>query len=523
MEPFRIKPLREIKCIDPLDKLEFMFYIVNIRSNIERMFKERVSEMKKWAFNGLWVQPRLGATRFVVFPILLLMAALLGGRAFGQAAITPGETLTLDRCIEIALQIHPSIVASANTVKASQARVGEAAYFFYPQVSAAGAYSRVSPVQPNSTTSTITTNTKTTVHSPPLPPVTTTTNSVTNMTSTPEVNPYDQYNANITLTQNLFDFGRTYNQTKVQSYNLDSSKSDLETANQQVIFNVKQAYYNVLLTKRQREVAEQTVKQFEQHLTQARGFYEVGAKPKYDVTKAEVDRANSKLSMIQAENAFRVAKITLNNAMGLPEAPDFEVVDNLEFQKYEITFEQAKDRAYQNRPDLKSSLAREKAAKSSVNLAWTGYAPYFTGNAAYQWSGQTLDEPLKDSWNVGVNLNVPLFNGFLTKYQVDESKANLNIAGANEELLRQGIMLEVQQAYLSLMAAEDSVPAAELAQMSAQENLDLANGRYTAGVGSPIEVTDAEVAFANAQANYIQALYNYKIAQATLLKAMGER
>jgi len=279
----------------------------------------------------------------------------------------------------------------------------------------------------------------------------------------------------------------------------------------------------VLLTKRQREVAEQTVKQFEQHLTQARGFYEVGAKPKYDVTKAEVDLANSKLSLIHAENAFRVAKVTLNNALGLPEAPEYEVVDNLEFSKYGVTFEQAKDRAYQNRPDLKSSLAREKAAKSSVNLAWTGYAPYLTGNASYQWGGQTLEVPLEDGWNVGVNLNIPLFNGFLTKYQVDESKANFKIAVANEELLRQGIMLEMQQAYLSLIAAEDSVPAAELAQKSAQENLDLANGRYAAGVGSPIEVTDAEVAFVNAQANYIQALYNYKIAQATLLKAMGER
>ncbi|MBI5039191.1 MAG: TolC family protein, partial [Nitrospirae bacterium] len=94
---------------------------------------------------------------------------------------------------------------------------------------------------------------------------------------------------------------------------------------------------------------------------------------------------------------------------------------------------------------------------------------------------------------------------------------------ANEELLRQNVFLEVQQSFLNLKEAEERIPAAELTVKQAEENFEIANGRYTAGVGNPIEVTDAEVALSNARRDYIQALYDYKIAQASLGKAMGVR
>jgi outer membrane protein len=106
---------------------------------------------------------------------------------------------------------------------------------------------------------------------------------------------------------------------------------------------------------------------------------------------------------------------------------------------------------------------------------------------------------------------------------VEESKANLNVLTANEESLRQTVFLDVQQAYLNLKQAEDSIPTAELGVKQAEENFDIANGRYAAGVGNPIEVTDAEISLLSAKLSHIQALYDYKVAQASLEKAMGVR
>jgi len=225
------------------------------------------------------------------------------------------------------------------------------------------------------------------------------------------------------------------------------------------------------------------------------------------------------LNLIRAQNAFRIAIATLNNTMGVPEAPDYEIDDNLYFEKYEMTFEEAIDNAYRNRPDLASLVSKRLASEKSIELAKTGYYPTLTGNAAYNWGGEKF--PLDDGWNVGVTLSFPLFSGFLTTYQVAESKANLNVIMANEVFLKQSIYLEVQQAYMTLRAAEDAIPAAKLGVDQARENLDIANGRYSAGVGNPIEVSDAEVSLVTARTFYIQALYADKVAQASLEKAMG--
>jgi len=434
--------------------------------------------------------------------IFLLFSLLAVSRVRAEDLIQAGETVSLSKALEIAAKTHPSIIVSEQNLKASQARVYQVGSNFWPQVNANGSYTRYSPiVQESKTPSGL--------------------SGLGISTGPKKGEQFDNWSASITLQQLLFDFGKTYHQTGIQSLYRDSSKFQLENVSQQVFFGVKQAYYGVLLSRRNREVAEEGVKQFEQHLTQARGFYEVGAKPKFDVTRAEVDLSNSQLGLINAENSLKVAKVTLNNAMGLPGAPEYNIEDILAYLKYEITLEQGLERADRNRPDLLSVQSQQKAAAKAVSLAWTGYAPLLTANADYKWNGE--DFPLEDGWDVGAAVVVPLFNGFLTKSQVDEAKANLYAANANLELTRQGILLEIQQAYLNLKAAEDGIPTAQLVVKQAQENLELANGRYAAGVGSPIEVTDAEVAYLNARLSETQSLYNYKIAQAGLEKAMGER
>jgi len=425
--------------------------------------------------------------------ILIIFAGLfLPFQAAAETPIKKGETLELERCIEIALKKHPGIRAAANTLKAGESRVGQARSGYYPQVSGAASYSRTDP-----------------------------TSTTSGRLSTSADSAYDSYGSSVALSQNLFDFGKTSTQVKIQTLNLDASRSDFDTTNAQVVFGVKQSYYGLLLTKRNRDVAREVVGQYEQHLVQAKGFFEVGLKPKFDVTKAEVDLSNAKLNLLKADNALRLAQVTLNNAMGLPEAPDYEIQDSLAFQRVEVDLDQSMKKAYDRRPDLRSILAKKKSLDETITLQKKGYTPYVTGNAGYGWGGDSF--PLDPGWSIGATLNIPLFSGFSTKYQVDEARANLDVLKANEEMLRQGIFLEVKQAWLNLQEAADRIVTAEVIVRQAAENLELANGRYAAGVGSPIEVTDALVAESNAKTSFGAALYDYKMAQATMEKATGER
>lgn len=420
-----------------------------------------------------------------------------------QDIIKKGESLDLERCIEIALKRQPEIWAAAGNVNVNASLVGQAKSNYYPQIGWSSSYNRVSPASNRNF-------------------VTSTGSSGGVISSGGTSGSFDEYSTGFGLTQLIYDFGKTPSEVKIQNLNLESSRSDLKNTTDQIILTVKQAYYGVVQAKYNVLVAEDTVRQTSQHLEQAKGFYEVGTRAKFDVIKAEVDLSNAKLNLIRNQNALKISVVNLNNAMGIPDAPEYSIDEKMSFARYEMTLEEALTKAYRNRPDLKSIVSRRQAAERSVDLAKTGYYPVLTGSASYNWSGEKLSS-MDHGWDVGAALTFPLFNGFITKYQVEEAKANLDVLRANEESLRQSIFQEVHEAYLTLRAAEEAIPTAKLGVEQSQENLDISNGRYKAGVGSPIEVTDAEVGLANSRTAYIQALYADKVAQAALEKAMGVR
>jgi outer membrane protein TolC len=333
-----------------------------------------------------------------------------------EEIIHKGEVLTLEQCVDIALRQQPSILAARGNVDVYYARKGQAESGYYPQIDASLGYTRFQP-------STVSTGT-------------TTVGISGRVAST---HSFWQYSTDITATQTIFDFWKTKTQVNIAKLNIDSSKEDLKNTEEQVILNVKQAYYAVLEAQRNLEVAGETVKQFQQHLEQAKAFYEVGTKPKFDVTNAEVDLGNARLALIRAENSLKVAKVTLSNRLGLPEPSEYEIEDNLSFVKYSIGLQEAIDRAYENRPELKSIAFKKKAGEESVSLAKKGYLPVLAGIASYSWAGEKFAGN-DGGWSTGLTIAIPIFSGFLTKSQVSEARANLFILTANEETLRQSVL-----------------------------------------------------------------------------------
>jgi len=403
--------------------------------------------------------------------------------------------LTIDQCTAIALKYHPSLRANQATVEASKARVEQALASYYPQVNATGSYST-------------STNNFTAVGGR----VATTANSWTF---------FDLYSAGLSLSQNIYDFGRTSNSVRINRENVKANEEDLNTTKQTVVLNVKQAYFGVLQTLRLIKVAEDTVNQMKQHLQQARGFYEAGTRPKIDVTKAEVDLANAELALIRAKNNYQVARVTLNNALGLRESLAFAIEDILDFKPMEISLEEILKLSYAQRPELLQLKARRRSQEATIKLAQSSYYPTLSGTANYLHRGT---EPSDMYWDLSLAaiLSVPIFSGFSSPNQVAEARANLRNLQAQEENLKLNIRLEGEQAFLSLKEADERIRVAEKGVAQAQENFELARGRYQVGVGQPLEVTDAEVLLANARANHIQALYDYKVAEARIEKAMGK-
>lgn len=418
-----------------------------------------------------------GKTGLLLFFLATLMLFFKTAKA--EEMIKKGDLLSLRRCIEIALKKHPAIQAAKDARMAAEGKLGQARSNYYPQIEIGTSYNRMH-----------------------------------------QRDTFDHYSGTLSIKQNIYDFGRTKTSIDLQKLNLESSEAGIEETRLAVIYDVTRAYYNLIKAKRKRDVALEIVRQFEEHLRQAKGFYDEGIRPRYDVTQAEVNLSNAKLGLIKAENTLRLAIISLNNSMGVPDAPEYDIEDDLNFKKYEITLDNALSFAFENRPDLKSMVSQRMVTEKLLELARKNYNPVLLGLANLGWTGNTF--PLEREWNIGATLTIPIFNGFLTRYQVSEAEANLNTIKANEEALRQKIYMEVHQAYLNLREAEERIPTAELAVRQAIENLEIARGRYEASLGSPVEVTDAETSYANAQASYIEAITDYRIAIATLEKAIGK-
>lgn len=454
---------------------------VEQQSNRVAVFRNRGFRLKAEGYRiNFSLQPSaFSLIPYFCFTALLLCCSIILTTAHAEELIKKGEVLSLKRCIEIALKKQPNISAATGSKSAAESRVGQAKASYYPQIEIGTGYSR--------------THTRDT---------------------------FNQYSGTLSIRQNIYDFGRTEAGVKIQGFNLDASKAELDNTVDGVIFDVTQAYYNLIKAKRNRDVALEVVKQYEGHLIQAKGLYEAGTRPRYDVTQAEVNLSNARLNLIKAENAVKLAIASLNNSMGVHDAPEYEVEDDLQFRKIEVTLSDALSSALKNRPDLRSIISKRRAAEQSVELARRNYNPTISGTINYGWGGNNF--PLEREWNLGATLTIPIFNGYLTRYQVAEAEANLYTIKANEDLLKQNIYVEVQQAYLNLKEAEERIPAAELAVRQATENLELARGRYEAGVGNPIEVTDAETSYVNARVAYIQALIDYRISIAAIEKAMGK-
>ncbi|MCX7634934.1 MAG: TolC family protein [Syntrophales bacterium] len=422
--------------------------------------------------------------------LVVLMAA---GAAFcatpAPATLKEGELIDLERCLQLGLQRHPSLAAAARGIDAVLGRIGQAKAGYLPQLHWSSSAQRVDPYYaPEGRTGT-------------------------------GGDIYNNYNTSLNLSQTLYDFQKTATQVKIQELYADSSREDLAWARLQVILGVRQAYYGLLKAQKQQEVAVETVEQFRRHLELARALYEAGTKSRIDVTKAEVDLSNARLNLVKAENALKLAVANLNNAMGYPDAPSYTVKEDTPTVAEERVFAEALKTAYEKRPDLRSAITKRAAAEQAVQLAKTGYYPTVTGSAGVGYGGQSF--PIDRGWNVAATVSVPLFSGLSTKYQVEEAVANLGVARANEETLRQAIHLEVRQAQLNVNEARERVSMTEVAVRQALENRDLANGRYAAGLGNAIEVADAIGAVNNAKLNYWSAFYDLQAAQAALEKAMG--
>ena len=380
-----------------------------------------------------------------------------------RAAPGPGQVLSIDDCIAIALEAQPTIQATLYDYAAARARVREALAPLLPQL-----LGSVSATRSNSTVPTTLT---------------------TGRTVTIQVNrqPSDTFLAQVQLSQLLFDFGKTLAATQVARKLAEVSAESVELQRQLIALAVKEAYTNILLAQRLIRVQEQALERAELNLESAKGFFDVGTQPLSTVVRAEVDVANAKVDLINARNLLRTARVALNTAMAVDASAPTEIKDNLEYAPTTVDRTALRAEALRQSPEYRQARLQSSAAEAGVQVATRNFLPNVSGTGSY--GGSQLE--LNPNWSLGLVFSWNIFDGGNLIAAYDEAKANLGAAAARVKAAELTLIQNLEQAEIAVEAAQERIQAARVLIASAQENFRLAQGRFDVGVGTILELTDA--------------------------------
>jgi len=437
------------------------------------------------------VKQNMHAVKLIISLYLILFFFMLsiawGGQEKKEADIT-GEILTLEDCIRIAVEQHPDIRAKIAEAKAGKLRAKQSFSSFLPSLDFSSGYFKSGYDRTSGTAGTKSRR---------------------------------NYTVGFFLSQNIFDFGRSLSSWRMSKNEAEAVSYLLNTTGQEIVYQVIDEFYGHLKALELKKVNQEAFALAEFYLKQIKGFYKAGTRPKIDVARAEVDLSNAKVALIKATNGVRLSIVGLNNAMGIGiNGPVFyQIKDEPELVKQDYNIDDLFLLACQNRPELFELNARLMAGEEKIKFFKSEYLPKISGRMSYDWKGGS--SPLDREWRAGITMDVPLFSGLDTSYRLKEAGENLISVKSRVNSLKLKIKKEIEQGVLNLKEAGEIVSATKTAVEQAKENLRLAQGRYKVGLATIIDLTDARVLFLEANTDSITALYDYKIGEATIKKAVG--
>jgi outer membrane protein len=453
---------------------------------------------------------RISTLRTAIVFVGCLLTIATPGFARALEPLQPGEKLTLGHAIELTLHNHPLGLEMKSEALAANERVGEARAALLPQVYSAADYLRSSDNPIGNTTY---------LNPGWLPRITGTlhggsANPSQTFSST------NNYLGGVAVQQYVFDFGRVRGLVEERDEEAHVAWFQAQATELDLIFEVAQRYFALLAVGQKVKVYQKAIEQRSEQFHAAQVKASANLTPQIDVLTAQAALARAQTDLLEVSDERDIARVALNNAMALDRnAPDYELADVLTYQPVSGGLESFFTSAIASRPDLRALEAAARAAGAQIKQARSDYFPSVGATAGYSAMGTGL--PAANNFNVGLMVTWPIFNGFSTTHHVEEAKATQNAIKYSIEDLEQHIWLDVKSAYLQLQTSVEVIHQAEATLAASSGQLELADKRYNAGLGNIIELTDAERFYIQDDAAYVDALYGYSVAKATLDRVTG--
>lgn len=392
--------------------------------------------------------------------------------------------VAMEELVGRALTQSPTLQSARASAEAQQSREGVARSTYWPQLNLTSGLAQTTNLSPSQTST----------------------------------QPISLLNTGVAVRQTLWTFGKLDAAVDQAEAQTEALRRQAQLTAVDVAWGVRQAYLNWAQAAGLETQAAEQVRYADATLAEARARFKAGVAARLDVTRAEATLALNRATLAAAKATTAQARRSLAAAIGqtapVEGEPTFPATPPLANRPIAELEAEAADH-----PDLLVGQAQLAQAAAATRAAEVAGLPDINADGSY--GIRARDFQGAPNWQAGVSLNWPLFTGFAVTSQAEATRGQEAAVRATLEARRLTILRDVDNAYLGLEGAKDRVPAAKTAVDAARANLTQAQGRYRAGVGSIIEVADAQALVASAQADWVRAVTSYHLAIADLQRAMG--
>lgn len=325
----------------------------------------------------------------------------------------------------------------------------------------------------------------------------------------------------LTASLPIFTGGKLKGTIKQAKANYQYNQVGVQRTYNEMRSTVTDGYFTMLQADNMQKLSAESVARLEDHLKNVQAQYDVGVVAKVDVLRSQVELANAKQTLIQAENSYQVAEANMNKIVGLPMDTNLKLDNLLVYNAYDQNMDDCLAYAAEHRPELMQAQYNVDAAKGALMVARSGHMPQVAASASQSWSDTNWPGDEKGNWGVGVNVSMNVFDTGVTLSKIHGAEADLKKAEETYRNTVDSVNLDVRSNYLGLREAEKRIGTTKLAVEQADEDYRIAQLRYMSGVGTNTDVLDAQVALTQAKTNYTKALYDYNTSKTALETSIG--
>jgi OMF family outer membrane factor len=332
------------------------------------------------------------------------------------------------------------------------------------------------------------------------------------------------FNTQISVDWTIFSSGQVGSRIEAASESLRSARLGLERTRQDLLQSIVTAYYNLQTADGNVEIGEASVRSGEASLKDAQAQEKAGVGTRFAALQAQVQLANARQTLLSYQNQRIVAQRDLARLLNFPTPTDVTAADPIEKGNgWQASLEESILLAYRNRVELEQYLAQERSARATEAAYYAATAPQLSVFL----SGQTYDNLLDtvrgiySGYSAGAQIQWQIFDGGAAAAQAAQSVADAKTARINYIDTRNSIRYAVENAYASMLTASLQIDTATEAASEAEESLRLARLRFQAGVGTQLEVINADRDLAQARINRLTAVIDYNKALISLHRATG--